>query len=283
VVVLVVVFFLMGIGLSALWFHQTGTGSSNGSSTGSTAPALTLNQNSRAVLAQIKSPVEIRFYSLLDPATIPAVMKDFSGRVNQLVSAYELEGNGKIKLVRLAESSDANAVDAAKHGIKVFNLEKGEACYFGIAVASGDKTEALAKLDPEWESALEFDLARAISHVITVPPPAPQSPANTAIQLAIREEVKKAVPNVETVSLEEGTRILRDAAVAEFAAAVKEMENQVKQAQESMKQAQTPAEQEVAMKRVREVQLEQADKLKEIAAKSQARIQELQALKNSSR
>jgi uncharacterized protein with PIN domain len=72
-------------------------------------------------------------------------------------------------------------------------------------------------------------------------------------------------------------------ALNEFANAAKEMEAQIKNAQEQVKSAQSPVEQEAAIKNLRKVQLEQAEKLKSIAAKSEAQIQTLQLLKQGSR
>ena len=97
------------------------------------------------------------------------------------------------------------------------------------------------------------------------------------------EEVKRAVPDLASVSVEEGTRILREAALKDFAAAANEMELRQKEAQQRVTGAQgkSEAEQQTARKNLQQVQLEQAEKLKQVAARLQARIIALQQLKNS--
>ena len=61
------------------------------------------------MLKQLESPVEIRFYVLLDPATLPDSVTAFAGRVDRLLSAYQQGANGKIKVSRHAMQSDADA------------------------------------------------------------------------------------------------------------------------------------------------------------------------------
>ena len=281
---LLLVVFLFGAGLAALWLYRGGQSSTGNSHTGAKSNSTrTLSESTLKVLARVTSPVEIRFYSILDPATIPEPLKAFSSRVDQLISAYEQQGNGNIKISRYNETSDANASTASADGIKPFNLDKGDACYLGIALASGGQKESLPRLDPDWEAALESDLTRAIARVIETPAKAASATVSQKLDPVITDEVKSVIPNVESVSLEEGKRILREAALKEFASAAKEMEAQIKDAEQRVKSAQSPAEQETAIKNLRQIQSEQTEKLQAIAAKSEAQIQTLQLLKQSPR
>ena len=96
------------------------------------------------------------------------------------------------------------------------------------------------------------------------------------------EEVRRAIPNLDSVSLEAGTRLLREAAVSEFGRAAQEMEARLRQARQNLLQAQSnhaEAQEQAALKQLQQVQAEQADKLKQIAARSQAQIQALTRLK----
>ena len=104
--------------------------------------AAALSDSTKAVLQRLNSPLEIRFYSLLDPASVPDSLPAFAGRVDQLLSAYEQEANGKLKVSPLNTQSPANANAALADGIKPFNLEKGDACFLGIAVASQARKES---------------------------------------------------------------------------------------------------------------------------------------------
>ena len=94
--------------------------------------------------------------------------------------------------------------------------------------------------------------------------------------------VKQAVPDYTSLSLEDGTQILRAAALKQFAAAAKEMDAQVKQAQEQLVQAesnQAAAGQPAALKHLQQTQVEQTEKLQQIAAQLQAQIAALKQLK----
>ena len=247
---------------------------------------VSLSDSSKAVLGRLSAPVEIRYYSLLDQASISGPVQAFAGRVDLLLSAFEREGNGRIKVTRYNSRAniDTAGAAAAGDGFKPFNLDKGDACYFGLAVDQNGRKESLPQLAPAWESALEFDLARAIERVAT-PPQSEQSLAKQSpADLAIAEEVKRTIPNYASVSMEEGTRRLHEAALKDFKAAAVAMETQVREAQERLSRAQkggTEAEQQAALKQLQEVQSEQTEKLKEIAAKAAAEIDALRLLKDT--
>jgi hypothetical protein len=69
--------------------------------------------------------------------------------------------------------------------------------------------------------------------------------------------VRRALPNFSTVSLEEGTRVLRQAAFEEFSTVAREMESQVNEAQQRLVEAlrgKSEAEQQAAMKHLQQVQ-----------------------------
>lgn len=282
-IILTLAVFLAGMAVSALWFYRNKL--HDGANTRSEAEgqaAAKLADSTEAVLRRLDSPVEIRFYSLLDPANAPDSLKEFANRVNQLLSRYEQDANGKIKVTRYDSQSESNANAAVADGIKEFNRQKGEVSYLGIAVVREGQKECLASLAPEWEQALEFDLTRSIARVAEVPPQ-PQPVAAPAQPDPITSDaVKRLIPNFDSVSLEDGTRILREASLNELAQALRDSDARVKQAEQAFLQAQTNqsnAGQETARKQLQQLQAEQADKLRDLAAKSQAQIQVLQKLK----
>jgi hypothetical protein len=284
-IILVLVFLLLGIAASAIWLYRaahSGPANVNGEPTDS--QPIALSDSTKAVLARLDSPLEVRFYALLDPATVPDSLTAFPGRVGQLLSAYQQEAGGKIKVTSFTPQSNAAANAALADGISAFNQDKGDACYLGIALFLNGKKETLPRLAPEWEQALEPDLTRAIARLLdatrALMVPLTVSQANTnAIQ-----EVKALIPDVAAVSVEAGKQILRDAALKDFAGAAKEMETQVKEAEQRLSQAQnggSDAEQQAAMKHLQQVQAEQAEKLKEIAAKSKAQMDAFQQIKTA--
>jgi hypothetical protein len=239
------------------------------------------------VLKHLGAPLEIRFYSCLDAATVPPSTPAFVERVEQLLSRFERDAGGKLKLARHDFRPNSGVEKAAvADGIKPFNFEKGPACFLGLAVVGKHHKESLERLAPQWEQALEFDLARAIARTAQAevqPLPVVVAPRSGPPPI---EEVKRVIPNLEAISLEEGTRLLRQAALSEFTRAAQETQTRIQEAQQNLLQAQTnqsEAQQQAALKQLQQLQAEQTDRLQQIAARSQTQIQALRSLKAAPR
>jgi hypothetical protein len=275
IAVLVVVCFVLGIGVSTFWF-QRGKKKSEAETN-----LVVLSESTRAVLKGLNSPIEIRFYSLLDPASVAEPVRDFAGRVDQLLAAYERDGEGKVTVKRFNTRSDSEASAAAREGIEAFNRDKGDTCFLGIAVARGSQKELFTRLSPEWEAAIESDLSRAIARLGAAIPPENALTFTRRADTNAATEVKRALPDLATVSLEDGTQLLRDTALNEYKAMVAETEARMKEAEQRLTDAQnkSEAERQAAMKELQRVRTEQTEKLKQIAARLQAQIAELQRMK----
>ena len=274
---------LLGIAGGAFWFYSASQRSPAGASGQATSrPASLLSDSTRAVLGRLESPLEIRFYALLDPATMPDSVTAFAGRVGQLLSAYQQEASGKIKVTSVTSQSNPNANAALADGITAYNLDKGEACYLGITLALNGRKETLPHLSPEWEQALEPDVTRAIIRLVDVPRSVTFPTAVSQINTAAVQEVRALIPDLSIVSVKAGKQILLDAAYKEFAAAANEMQTQVKEATQRVTQAKnggTDAERQAALQHLQQLQAEQAEKLKAIAAKSKAQVDTFLQLK----
>jgi hypothetical protein len=115
-------------------------------------------------------------------------------------------------------------------------------------------------------------------------PAQPFVPSHPPVDAATIEAVKVAVPNYASVSLADGTQVLRAAALKRFAVVAKEMDVRVRQAEERLSEAengQIAAEQQAALTNLRQTQAEQTGKLQEITSQLQAQIAALQQLKNA--
>jgi ABC-type uncharacterized transport system involved in gliding motility auxiliary subunit len=240
-----------------------------------------LSPGTEAVLSGLKSPVEIHFYSLLDPATTPESTRAFADRVSELLAKYEQDGKGNVRIVRYSEMSDANAKAAAVDGIHSFNRDKGEASYLGIAAVRDGLKQAMPELSPEWEQALESDLSRMMARVNEMTPPN-ATPANvSATELATAQKAIASNPALATASLEQGSDLLREQALAEFKAAVTDMQNQSKAAEEKLSQG-SASESEVAGE-LKKIQAEQTAKMQEITARLHNQLAALTQSKGVSR
>jgi hypothetical protein len=280
-VVLMLVCFLFGLGLSAYWFHRT-VGKSGGRTVeGATGPALT--DATRAILGKLAAPVEIRFYSSLDPASVSAETRDFATRVGELLAAYQSDAGSRLKVSRITAGIDLQV--AAADGITPFNQDKGDACYLGVAVSCGAQKESFARLSPDWEAALESDLSRAIEHVSREVPSTRGGAAVAAAMppsASVVATLKSNLPDLAAISVEEGTQKLRDAALEKFKAAAAELQTKLAEAQNELAQAQATGSTEAvdaARKHLQQVQSVQTEKLKAITAGLQEQIEALQQLK----
>jgi hypothetical protein len=285
ITILVLVVLLAGIGFGAVWLYQTAHRATSESSGSPSPQPLGLSESTLAALQKLSAPLEIRFYSVLDPASVPESLTAFAGRVDQLLSAYQQAADGKIKLTRFTAQSNLRFNDAPADGIQVFNLDKGEACYLGVALDYKGRKESLPHLSSEWEQALEPDLTRASLRLVEATQPVPAPVAISQVNTAAVREVKALIPDVAAVSVEDGKKLIQAAALKEFAAVAEQMKTQRAEAEQRLGQIQTngsEADRQAAIKQLQQLQTEQSDKLKQIAAKSQAQIQAFQQLKASS-
>ncbi len=271
VILLALVSFLLGVGGGFLVFHRGAPAPVEAPAVPQEAP---LSASTRAVLGGLDSPVTIRFYSLLDAATVAPAVKEFSERVALLLAEYQRAGGGKIQVIRQTTASQAAAAAAAREGLKPFNLDKGEACYLGLSLAHKDRTESLPQLAADWEPALEADLTRAIARLVAASKPSPGSPGTMLpVPPAVAAEVRRLIPNAGSVSLEEGLRLLRQQGLAEFAEATQAMETQLQEAEQRLTRARADnaaAAQEEITKEILRIRTEQAEKARQIAARLQA-------------
>ena len=142
IIIPALVFFLAGAALSAIWFSRGGLASRGAVPARRTRP-VALSDATKAVLQHLDSPVEIRFYSLLDASSVPDSVQAFAGRVDQLLAQYEQVAGDRLRVIRCDSLSSANANAAQADGISAFNIDKGDSCFLGIAVVCGGQKESL--------------------------------------------------------------------------------------------------------------------------------------------
>ena len=131
----------------------------------------TLSEGTRGVLAKLDAPVRIRFY-FTQGADIPLGMKVFGRRVEDLLSAYRREANGKLVIEKLDPQPDSDAEDSASlDGIEPQVTASGDRFYLGLAISVLDRRMALPAIAPDRERLLEYDMTRAIARVQTTRKP----------------------------------------------------------------------------------------------------------------
>ncbi len=280
--VLVVGLITLSIVAGAAWYF--GSARSGKLAADPPEPDIRLSDGTRTVLKRLKSPVEIRFYSLLDEAENPGSLVAYAGRVDRLLAAYVRDSDARIKVTRHTSGSEADLNAAAADGIGSFNLDQGKPCYLGLGVSQGDQQESLPRLAPEWEQALEADLTRTILRVTGARTFAAQAAATAQADSAASAELKRSIPNFDALTMEEVRKILRERAFKALEEAKAATQTQVAQAQQQLNQAvgsKSKAEQEAAIEQVRQAQAAQVDQLKEIAARLQTELTLLELLKGT--
>lgn len=272
---------LVGLGIGVLWL----AGLNHSSVESPVSEGIKgLSASTKTVLAGLSEPVEIRFYALLDPSSTPDALRAFASRAGRLVELYQHEAEGKIRLTRLESPGDAAAQAATADGLRPFNQDKGEACFLGIAILQKERKELLSELTPDWEPALESDLTRAISRVNQAnrplaPAPTPAASAQNSNTLA---EIKRAIPDPNAMTLQEGKRFLRQENQKAFRAVAEQMHREIQAAQDRFRQVEQSAsetEMRAARDEIQRLQSAQADKLKQIALQGQAQIAAWEELK----
>ena len=212
---------------------------------------------------------------------MPESVQAFAGRVDQLLAKYEQAAGDRLTVVRCNTSSNFSAGRGAGRRHHSFQHGQGRELFPGNCGGVRRSKGNSPALAPEWERALEPDLTRAIARA---------AEAKAGVQSVARADtatldaVEASIPDLNAVSLEEGTKLLRDAGRTQFKQAVEEMEAKVKEAQERYIQAQgnqSEAAQQTALEQLRKIQAEGMDKLKQIALNSHAQIAALQQLKKT--
>ncbi len=128
--------------------------------------AYTLSPGTKAILARLDTPVQIRFYVSQRATAMPVALKTYAQRVDDLLGEYKQASKGLIEIQKLDPEPDSDAEDSAKlDGVQGQPLSTGERIYLGLSVTMLDQKQAIPFLTPERERLLEYDISRAIARV----------------------------------------------------------------------------------------------------------------------
>ena len=132
----------------------------------------TLSDGTKAILAKIDSPVQVRLYISQSKDRMPAALKTYAQSVEDLLAEFKAQAKGNLEIKKFDPEPDSEAEDSAKlDGIEPQMLPTGEALYLGVAIEYPPQKAALPFLSPQREKLLEYDLARALSQILTTTKP----------------------------------------------------------------------------------------------------------------
>ena len=128
----------------------------------------TLSEGTRRILDSIDTPVTVRFYYSKDVPQMPMHLKNYAGRVEDLLKEYRRAAHGNLLVNKLNPKPDSDADDSASlDGVYGQALPTGDRLYMGLAVSCLDETVAIPFLSPDRENFLEYDITRALSRVLS--------------------------------------------------------------------------------------------------------------------
>src|SRR3954469_25128153 len=128
--------------------------------------AYTLSPGTKAILAKLDTPVQLRFYCTKNTANMPVFLTNYAQRIDDLLTEYRQASKGQIEIQRLNPEPDSDAEDSARlDGVEPQQLRGGERIYLGLSVAMLDQKQAIPFFAPDRERLLEYDISRAIARV----------------------------------------------------------------------------------------------------------------------
>lgn len=130
----------------------------------------TLSEGTKTIIDQLAAKdqnVEIRFYFSNEREVHP-VIRNYGQRVEDLLHEFQVRSKGRIELKKLSPKPNSDEQDAARlDGVEGQQIQIGqEEVYLGLAVSIAPDKVAIPFLDPQRETLLEYDIARAISQVM---------------------------------------------------------------------------------------------------------------------
>ena len=127
----------------------------------------TLSRGSKAVLAKLDADVTLKYYVSSSAADMPAQLKTYAARVQNLLKEYERASGGRLVLEAYDPKPDSDAEEwAQRYGVEPQTVNPlGSPVYFGVVAVCGDNEQTLPVLSPRTEATLEYDVTRLVTRV----------------------------------------------------------------------------------------------------------------------
>lgn len=127
----------------------------------------TLSDGTKSILAELDTPVVIRYYATRSSDYMPEQLKVHLRRVDDLLKEYANLSKGKLRIEHLDPQPDTDAEDSANLDEISGQRINEDNLYLGMAVSALDKKAVLPFLDPNEETMLEYHISKAIAEVST--------------------------------------------------------------------------------------------------------------------
>jgi ABC-type uncharacterized transport system involved in gliding motility auxiliary subunit len=130
----------------------------------------TLSDGTRNILDRLNpdEPVTIRYYVTSEDRVMPPMLKTHARTVQDVILEFQKAAKGKLILEKLSPNPNTEDEDKAREddvqGVGPVNQE-GDNVYLGLAIQCAKQKEVLPFLNPSEETALEYNISRAIQKV----------------------------------------------------------------------------------------------------------------------
>jgi ABC-type uncharacterized transport system involved in gliding motility auxiliary subunit len=129
----------------------------------------TLSDGTKTLLKELDRDVTLKFYFSKSNERIPIPLKNFAGRVRDLLKEYESHSGGHLTITEYDPKIDSDEEEwAQRYGLRGQPLDMfgaGGNLYFGIVAISGNNEAAIPLLTQNIEPQLEYMLTRMVSEV----------------------------------------------------------------------------------------------------------------------
>lgn len=134
----------------------------------------TLSDGTKAILANLDAPIQVRLYVSQGKDRMPSAIQPYVQRVEDLLAEFKAQSKGNLEIKKFDPEPDSETEDSAKlDGIEPISLQQmsAEPFYLGLAIEYAPQKVAIPFLSPQREKLLEYDLARAITQVLSTNKP----------------------------------------------------------------------------------------------------------------
>ncbi len=235
-----------------------------------------LAEVTQAVARSAQPGVTIHLYALLDPSHGTEPWRRLAERTATIINETARVSAGRIAVIISDDAAQSSVRDAAlAQGLEPLRSGRDRLNFLGVAVAGPGGKTVMARLDPAWEAAFQFDLARAIARASGDNAGSAVASAPTPLDSQLAAEVLRALPELDAMTLDEARQELRARARENLASVVGDLQKQIISAQEQF--AATGSETD--RQRLQQLQREAGAKLSEIALTTQEKVEALERIK----
>ena len=123
-----------------------------------------LSDGTRQILGNLESDINLKFFFNSSSREMPPFLKDFAGRIEDLLAEYSLASHGRITIEKYDPQPDSDDEDTAlRYGIAGQPMGMvGPSLYLGLAAVSGDTEATIPLIDPRTENLVEYNITRLI-------------------------------------------------------------------------------------------------------------------------